>query len=107
MVPFFKQCLQAALKKKPRRPRFKYPRGRPQIPGDLRVRVAPFLHFKVNDNIYKENTNPESNMAEVKKLGSTKRFGARYGRKPKKKLAKIEEELRKKQKCPYCLYLFK
>lgn len=41
-------------------------------------------------------------MAEVKKLGSTKRFGARYGRKPKKKLAKIEEVLRKKQKCPYC-----
>ena len=41
-------------------------------------------------------------MAEVKKLGSTKRFGARYGRKPKKKLAKIEQELRKKQKCPYC-----
>lgn len=41
-------------------------------------------------------------MAEVKKLGSVKRFGARYGRKPKKKLAKIESVLRKKQKCPYC-----
>jgi large subunit ribosomal protein L37Ae len=41
-------------------------------------------------------------MAEVQKLGSVKRFGARYGRKPKKKLAKIEQELRKKHKCPYC-----
>jgi large subunit ribosomal protein L37Ae len=41
-------------------------------------------------------------MAEVQKLGSVRRFGARYGRKPKKKLAKIEKELRKKQKCPYC-----
>lgn len=41
-------------------------------------------------------------MAEVEKLGSVKRFGARYGRKPKKKLAKIEKELRKKHKCPYC-----
>ncbi len=41
-------------------------------------------------------------MAEVKKLGSVKRFGVRYGRKPKKKLAKIESTLRSKQKCPYC-----
>lgn len=31
-----------------------------------------------------------------------KRFGARYGRKAKKKIAKIESVLRKKQKCPYC-----
>lgn len=41
-------------------------------------------------------------MAEVKNLGSVKRFGPRYGRKPKKKLAKIEKNLRQKQKCPYC-----
>ena len=41
-------------------------------------------------------------MAKAEKLGSVKRFGARYGRKPKKKLAKIEKELRKKHKCPYC-----
>ena len=41
-------------------------------------------------------------MAEVEKLGSVKRFGARYGVRPKKKLAKIEKELRKKHKCPYC-----
>ena len=33
---------------------------------------------------------------------TTKRFGARYGRRNKEKLAKIESELRKKHKCPYC-----
>lgn len=40
-------------------------------------------------------------MAE-KKLMTVKRFGARYGRKIKYKVAKIEEELKKKHKCPYC-----
>ncbi len=33
---------------------------------------------------------------------TVKRFGARYGTKVKKKLAKIEAEQRKKHKCPYC-----
>ena len=33
----------------------------------------------------------------------TKRFGARYGIRPKKSFAKIESEQRKKHKCPYCL----
>ncbi|MBR9683371.1 50S ribosomal protein L37ae [Candidatus Woesearchaeota archaeon] len=32
----------------------------------------------------------------------TKRFGARYGRRPKKKFAQIETEQRAKHKCPYC-----
>jgi large subunit ribosomal protein L37Ae len=32
----------------------------------------------------------------------TKRFGARYGRKPKVKFANIEILQRVKQKCPYC-----
>ena len=32
----------------------------------------------------------------------TKRFGARYGRKPKTKFANIEAQHRTKQKCPYC-----
>ncbi len=41
-------------------------------------------------------------MAKVEKLGSAKRFGARYGSKPKHKFAKIEKEQRKKHKCPYC-----
>jgi len=35
-------------------------------------------------------------------LGSTKRFGARYGRKLKVKFSKIETEQRKFHKCPYC-----
>jgi large subunit ribosomal protein L37Ae len=33
---------------------------------------------------------------------SIKRFGARYGRKPKVKFAKIEAEQRAKHPCPYC-----
>jgi len=37
-----------------------------------------------------------------KKLGSVKRFGARYGRRVKHKLAKIEAVQKKKHKCPYC-----
>ncbi len=42
-------------------------------------------------------------MAKIKKgLGSIKRFGARYGRTVKLKLAKIEKEQKKKHKCPYC-----
>ena len=32
----------------------------------------------------------------------TKRFGARYGRKPKVKFAKIEAQQRAKHKCDYC-----
>lgn len=41
-------------------------------------------------------------MAEKNKLGSAKRFGARYGRTVKHRLAKIEKEQRKRHKCPYC-----
>ena len=41
-------------------------------------------------------------MKYVEKLGSVKRFGARYGRKPKLKFSKIETEQRKLHKCPYC-----
>ncbi|MFH1396367.1 MAG: hypothetical protein ABIG93_03135 [archaeon] len=32
----------------------------------------------------------------------TKRFGPRYGRRPKTSFALIESEQRKKHKCPYC-----
>ena len=32
----------------------------------------------------------------------TKRFGSRYGRRPKVQLAKIEATQRAKHKCPYC-----
>ncbi len=35
-------------------------------------------------------------------MKSTKKFGARYGRKTKERFDKIESEQRKKQKCPYC-----
>jgi len=42
-------------------------------------------------------------MAEARKgLGPVKRFGVRYGRTLKHKLAKIEIEQKKKHKCPYC-----
>lgn len=41
-------------------------------------------------------------MKTEEKLGSVKRFGARYGRKPKLKFSKIESEQRKSHKCPYC-----
>ena len=37
-----------------------------------------------------------------KELGSIKRFGARYGRKIKEKLAKIENLYHKKLVCPHC-----
>ena len=39
---------------------------------------------------------------EEKLHGSVKRFGARYGRKPKLKFSQIETEQRKLHKCPYC-----
>jgi large subunit ribosomal protein L37Ae len=38
----------------------------------------------------------------LKKLGSAGRFGARYGRKIKKKVLEIERVMRSKHKCPYC-----
>jgi len=41
-------------------------------------------------------------MVEIKKYGSTKRFGPRYGRKLKERFGKVEAEQRKKHKCPYC-----
>ena len=41
-------------------------------------------------------------MKTIEKLGSVKRFGARYGRKTKLKFSKIETEQRKLHKCPYC-----
>lgn len=41
-------------------------------------------------------------MKTEEKLRSAKRFGARYGRKPKLKFSEIETEQRKLHKCPYC-----
>jgi len=43
-------------------------------------------------------------MAVVKKqFGSVKRYGVRYGRRLKNKLADIEEKSKKLGKCPYCM----
>ncbi len=41
-------------------------------------------------------------MAKAKKLGSVKRFGARYGRRVKHRLAEIESVQKGKHTCPYC-----
>ena len=41
-------------------------------------------------------------MAVKKGLGPVKRYGVRYGRTVKHKLAKIEMEQKKNHTCPYC-----
>ena len=41
-------------------------------------------------------------MTGIEKLGSAKRFGARYGRTVKHNFARIEKEQRALHKCPYC-----
>ncbi len=41
-------------------------------------------------------------MAKKKGLGPVKRFGVRYGRTVKHRLAKIEVEQKSDHKCPYC-----
>ena len=41
-------------------------------------------------------------MSKLKKTKSSGRFGARYGRKAKAKLVKVEEKQRIKQDCPFC-----
>jgi len=38
----------------------------------------------------------------TKKIGTAGRFGARYGKTVREKVAKIEAKQRKKQTCPYC-----
>jgi len=38
----------------------------------------------------------------ARKVGSAGRFGARYGRKIRKRVSEIEKKQRKKQTCPYC-----
>ena len=41
-------------------------------------------------------------MARTKKVGTSGRFGARYGRKTRQRVADIEKKLRQWHKCPYC-----
>ena len=38
----------------------------------------------------------------TKKVGTTGRFGARYGRRLKQKVAEVEKKLKQWHKCPYC-----
>jgi len=40
--------------------------------------------------------------SKLKKVKAAGRFGARYGKKVRHKLAAVEEKQRKKQKCPFC-----
>ena len=40
--------------------------------------------------------------SKSKKSKSAGRFGARYGKKIRDKLVKVEEKQRVKQKCPFC-----
>ncbi|MBW2968427.1 hypothetical protein KY362_08155 [Candidatus Woesearchaeota archaeon] len=44
-------------------------------------------------------------MAKKASLGSAKRYGPRYGRRNKEKLATVESEHRGRRKCPYCNYV--
>ncbi|MBR9678430.1 MAG: 50S ribosomal protein L37ae [Nanoarchaeota archaeon] len=41
-------------------------------------------------------------MGRTKKIGTAGRFGARYGKKTKDKLIKIEKKQRMKHECPSC-----
>lgn len=41
-------------------------------------------------------------MAEKVKVSSAKRFGARYGRRLKEKVSRIEEATKSQKICPYC-----
>lgn len=41
-------------------------------------------------------------MPKTKKAKAAGRFGARYGRRVKTKVADIESKQRKKQQCPFC-----
>ena len=43
-------------------------------------------------------------MAGEQNLGSTKRYGTRYGPRNKQKVAVIESECRGRHKCPFCNY---
>lgn len=38
------------------------------------------------------------------KIGSVKRYGPRYGRTLKDRLATVEKEQKKNHRCPYCTY---
>ena len=52
----------------------------------VQIRVAPFKKMTTKS----------------KKTKAAGRFGARYGKRAKDKLVKVEDKQRKKQKCPFC-----
>ena len=41
-------------------------------------------------------------MVKTKKVKSSGRFGARYGKKVRERVVKVESKQNKKQKCPFC-----
>ncbi len=41
-------------------------------------------------------------MARTKKVKSSGRFGARYGKKVRERVVKVESKQHSKQKCPFC-----
>jgi large subunit ribosomal protein L37Ae len=41
-------------------------------------------------------------MVKTKKVKSTGRFGARYGKKVRERVVIVESKQHKKQKCPFC-----
>ena len=41
-------------------------------------------------------------MAKTKKVGTTGRYGVRYGTRTKKVVMSMEREQKKRQACPYC-----
>ncbi len=44
-------------------------------------------------------------MTTEKRYGSAKRFGSRYGKYIRDKIALVEQERKKKHTCPYCKYV--
>ena len=41
-------------------------------------------------------------MSKTKKVGSTGRFGVRYGLKLRQRVLDVEKQQKQKHKCPYC-----
>ncbi len=61
----------------------------------MRGREQTFKNIFSNLLLYKMPT-------KLKKTKSAGRFGARYGKRVRVKLVKVEEKQRKRQKCPFC-----
>jgi ribosomal protein eL43 len=69
------------------------------MPNEVWLGFGMHEHFKtfLNPSLFRIG------MAEaLRGLGPVKRYGTRYGRTTKNKAAKIEIEMKKDHKCPYC-----